>query len=157
MSHRIGRTAPARTVAALAVALALLTACGDDEPGSDTAAPTTSESAATSSSAAPTSTPAATSAAAEVQTITATEVEFSITPDRDSLPAGAYEIQVVNNGTTAHDLTVERDGQAVAASDMIAPGQTGTVTVTLEPGQYVFYCSIGRHRALGMETTAQVT
>jgi uncharacterized cupredoxin-like copper-binding protein len=52
---------------------------------------------------------------------------------------------------------VERDGTDVASSDRIAPGQSTTVSVALEPGEYVFYCSIGNHRAMGMELTVTVT
>jgi plastocyanin len=29
--------------------------------------------------------------------------------------------------------------------------------VTLESGDYVFYCSIGNHRSMGMETTVSVS
>jgi plastocyanin len=29
--------------------------------------------------------------------------------------------------------------------------------VTLEEGEYVFYCSVGNHRNMGMEVTVQVT
>jgi uncharacterized cupredoxin-like copper-binding protein len=52
---------------------------------------------------------------------------------------------------------VERDGEGVAASDAIGPGESTTLAVTLDPGQYVFYCSIGNHRTMGMEITVEVT
>lgn len=51
---------------------------------------------------------------------------------------------------------VERDGEDVAASDTIGPGESTTLTVTLDEGEYVFYCSIGNHRSMGMEVTVQV-
>jgi len=156
------------TTGAAAVLLALsVSACGGGSD--DTEAQTTqpSDSAAASSSQ---STPAPTSAAAssgpqesassapqEAASITATEADFSIALDEDSLAAGAYEIQVTNEGRATHDLVVERDGRDVAASDSIGRGESTTLTVTLEPGEYVFYCSIGNHRAMGMEITVQVT
>jgi plastocyanin len=31
------------------------------------------------------------------------------------------------------------------------------VSVALAPGEYVFYCSVGNHRAMGMELTVQVS
>jgi uncharacterized cupredoxin-like copper-binding protein len=135
------------------VTLAALTACGGGDDGDATA----TTSAATSTPEGGESTPTGgTSAPAETQSITATEADFSITLDRDDLTAGAYDIEVVNDGSATHDLVVERDGDDVAESEDIAPGASTTLTVTLEPGEYVFYCSIGNHRAMGMELTVTV-
>ncbi len=75
----------------------------------------------------------------------------------DSFSAGSYTIEVVNEGNATHDLVVERDGADVAATENIAPGQSATLTVTLEAGEYVFYCSVGNHRAMGMEVQVTVT
>ncbi len=35
--------------------------------------------------------------------------------------------------------------------------KSSSVTVTLEPGEYVFYCSVGNHRQMGMEKTVTVS
>jgi plastocyanin len=134
--------------------LGVLTACGDDSEGRAAATPT-SEAPATSG--AGTSPPTGTGEAAEAESITATEADFSISLDEDNLSAGTYEIEVANDGSATHDLVVERDGDDVAGTDKIAPGDSATLSVTLEPGEYVFYCSIGNHRAMGMELTVQVT
>src|SRR5215218_7518092 len=135
-----------------AAALATLTACGGS--GDDTAAAGSSSAAGSSaaedsgSSSAP---------AGQSQQITATEADFSISLDSTDLAAGDYQIEVVNDGGATHDLVVEKDGEDVAKSDTIAPGESGSVSVTLEPGTYVFYCSIGTHRGMGMEVTVTVT
>jgi uncharacterized cupredoxin-like copper-binding protein len=131
--------------AALAVALASLTACGGDS-GTDAGA----ASAPTTTAAAPTSESAAT------RSITATEADFSISLDDDGLAPGSYEIEVVNDGSATHDLVVERDGEDVASSRTIAPGASVTLGVELEAGEYVFYCSIGNHREMGMEIDVTV-
>ena len=138
----------------LAVVVASLSACGGgDEPE---AADTTSETTTSSSSSSTTSSSTAESPdAAETQSLTATEADFTITLERTDLAAGEYEIQVVNDGATVHDLVVERDGEDIAESETLDAGESGTVTVTLEPGDYVFYCSF--HRGMGMEVTVQVT
>jgi plastocyanin len=127
-----------------AAALATLTACGGSD---DNTAAAGSSSPAASSSA----------AAGQGQQITATEADFSISLDSTDLKAGDYQIEVVNDGGATHDLVVEKDGADVAKSDSIAPGESGSVAVTLEPGKYVFYCSIGTHRAMGMEIEVTVT
>ncbi|MCA0146700.1 plastocyanin/azurin family copper-binding protein [Blastococcus sp. LR1] len=152
--HRIvGRPRRLAAAAVLAGALAAVSACsgGMDTPD---AAPSSSEESTSSSSAAPSSSTGSESA---VQTITATEDDFSIALEESELTAGSYEIEVVNDGSATHDLVVELDGEDIAASDTIGPGESTTVTVDLEPGEYVFYCSIGAHRSMGMELTVQVT
>jgi plastocyanin len=164
VNHRIHPVVATGRRAACAAAALLLAlgpaACGGGSDDTDAEAEGT---VATDSAQARSSSPGASaqtsSSAAEQQagTITATEADFSITLDEDSLSAGTYEIQVVNEGGATHDLVVERDGEDVAATDAIDPGQTSTLTVTLEPGEYVFYCSVGNHRAMGMETTVVVT
>ena len=63
---------------------------------------------------------------------------------------------MVNNGSATHDLAVEEDGTIKATSDKLAPGESTTLTVDLDAGEYVFYCSIDSHRAMGMEITVQV-
>ncbi|MGY2082212.1 cupredoxin domain-containing protein [Blastococcus sp. SYSU DS0539] len=148
-----------RAAAALVLggALAATAACGGGSETAD-AAPTST----------PTSTPSATSSAepsaaapsvseSAVRTITATEEDFSISVDEETLPAGSYEIEVVNSGGASHDLVVERDGEDVAATEILSPGGSETLAVDLEPGTYVFYCSVGAHRSMGMEITIEVT
>ena len=141
---------------ALTVTLGLLTACSDGED--TTGSGGTTSAAASSAQASPTD-PAAPSPtdAPGSQTLTATEGEMYIEVSEDALGAGSYTIEVVNDGSATHDLVVERDGSDVASTDSIAPGSSTTLTVDLEPGEYVFYCSIANHRAMGMEVTVTVT
>jgi plastocyanin len=162
LTHRSLTTGAAVVLLALSVS-----ACGGGSDDTGAQSTQTSDSASSSSQpadSAPTSAAAssgpqesASSGPQEAESITATEADFSIALDEDSLAAGAYEIQVANQGRATHDLVVERDGKDVAASDSIGPGESTTLTVTLEPGEYVFYCSIGNHRSMGMEITVQVT
>ena len=128
----------ARGAAALAICAAFLTACG----GSDSADTQASTKSGSSSGG---------------QALTATEADFSITLDKDKLTAGTYDIDVVNKGHATHDLVVAKDGKNIGQSDTVGPGKSTTLNVTLESGDYVFYCSIGNHRAMGMETTVSVS
>jgi plastocyanin len=136
---------PTRGLAVLTVALAALTGCS----GGEEAGTTVTASAAAPSSGA--------TDAAEGETVTATEGEMFIELSEDSFTAGSYTFEVVNEGSGTHDFVVERDGADVAATENIGPGASTTLTVDLEPGEYVFYCSVANHRAMGMEVTVTVT
>jgi len=132
----------------------VLTACGGGSSSSSSVATTTS--AAASSSSAATGSSAGGSDSSAAQSLTATEADFSIKLDKDTLPAGAYSIRVDSTGNATHDLVVEQNGNKLAGSDKIGPGQSTTLDVNLEPGSYVFYCSVGNHRAMGMEINVTV-
>ncbi|MGK5111737.1 MULTISPECIES: cupredoxin domain-containing protein [unclassified Geodermatophilus] len=156
MSHRTRSTAPVRrrTAALALVAVAgLLGACGGDD-GGDTGATesTTSSSAAETSSSA-----AATSAPAESEAVTVNAVDFSFELSEDSYAAGTYTFDVTNSGQMPHNFAVERDGETVAATEVLQPGGTATLEATLEAGDYFFYCAVGQHRANGMEVPVTVT
>ena len=141
----------------LLAGLLTLTGCGSsDEDSSRPAAgssPTSSSSAPSSSSGAPSSAPAETGTTAA----TASLVDFGIELSGTEMAAGQYEFEVTNDGDASHDLVIERDGEDVAATEALSSGGSETLAVTLEPGEYVFYCSIGNHRSMGMEITVTVT
>ncbi|NED97650.1 hypothetical protein G1H11_20330 [Phytoactinopolyspora alkaliphila] len=71
----------------------------------------------------------------------------------DTLPAGTIEIVLDNVGDMPHDVTIEEldDLLVVAAGG----GESATGTVTLEPGEYTFYCAVPGHRPQ-MEVTVTV-
>ncbi|TFV63764.1 hypothetical protein E4P41_03310 [Geodermatophilus sp. DF01-2] len=159
MSHPSGPTRRA-TAVALALGALLLAGCSADDDAADIPDAAPAVTAETSTSAAAPASPGSSSPAegeSESETITATEGEMYIELSEDSFSPGEYTIEVVNEGSATHDLVVERDGADVARTETIAPGGTATLTVTLEEGDYVFYCSVGNHRAMGMEVPVTVT
>jgi plastocyanin len=168
------RTAPTvrrlcrRPAAALmALSLASLVACGsDDDPDEDVgSAATTTNSAPTSSApessespsspSEPTSSPSESEAGAQEVTIAAVDFDYEL--PTTEFQAGELTIELVNEGQASHNIVVERDGEDVAGTDVIDPGETATLEVTLEPGEYIFYCGVGNHRAMGMEVMVTVT
>lgn len=135
----------ARGAAALGLTIAVLTACGSDDAG----ASASTEPDRASSSAAPDG---------DVRSLTVTDADFSISLDENTVSADTYEIEVRNEGGSLHNLSIAHDGNTIAGTDGdIPPGDSGTFTVTLEPGEYVFFCSVANHRSMGMETTVEVT
>jgi plastocyanin len=152
--HRPRRAAAA---AVLAVGAALLAGCGSEDPAAD--AGTTSSSTATSTATTESSSASESSGgeSSDTRTIEVSSVDFSFELAEDTFAPGTYEITLTNEGGATHDLVVERDGEDVAASEQIGPGETSTFEVTLTDGEYVFYCSVGSHRSMGMEVPVQVT
>ena len=146
----------ATSIAVLALGLAWLTACGGGTSGSSAASGSTTQSAA-SSAAASSAAGSSASGGSGQAALKATEKDFSISLDQNNVKPGTYTITVVNDGNATHDLAVEKDGTTKAKSASISPGGSTTLTVDLGAGKYVFYCSIGNHRAMGMELTVQVS
>lgn len=130
-----------------------LAACSSDDQA---AAPAAEETAAEDTGAAEDGTEesdTADGAAADAITVTASEMAFDGIPA--TLPAGTVEITFDNAGEAPHDLVVEELGDEQVIP-LIDGGESATGTVTLEPGTYTFYCSVGSHRAMGMEQTVTV-
>lgn len=77
--------------------------------------------------------------------------------DTDTLDAGSGEVTISfdNPAKIEHDVAIEQDGDEIVKSDLVSDGST-KVTTDLEPGQYVFYCTVPGHREAGMEGTLTV-
>lgn len=84
--------------------------------------------------------------------IVADDMHFVDPPDH--LPAGTTVVAIDNVGDASHDVTVEGvDGQTVGARGRsVEAGE-----ITLEPGTYTIYCSVGGHRSDGMEFEVTVS
>jgi plastocyanin len=68
--------------------------------------------------------------------------------------AGEVTIELVNDSGVPHNVEVEGNG-VEEVSDTISEGST-ELALTLEPGEYEFYCAIPGHREGGMEGTLTV-
>jgi plastocyanin len=134
----------ARLLATVAVAALLLAGCSGDggTPTPTNANPTTGTDA-----------PAESPDRGTVVTVVATE--FALAPSEATFAPGPYTFVLDNQGSMTHDLVVEGPGVEAAASPA-GSGQTSEVTVELEAGEYILWCSIGGHRAQGMEVTITV-
>ena len=168
MSPTTGPTRSARHAAPLVLTLgiALVSGCSGDDGAADAAAPSSAPSSSAEASSAPSSSaeastpassaPASSPAEAESETVSVTEGEMFVELSEDSFSAGTYTFEVTNTGRMAHDFVVEQGGSDVAATEVLQPGESATLEVELAPGDYVFYCSVGAHRAAGMELPVTV-
>jgi plastocyanin len=68
--------------------------------------------------------------------------------------AGEVTIELTNDSGIPHNVEVEGNG-VEEVSETITEGST-SLTLTLEPGEYEFYCAVPGHREGGMEGTLTV-
>jgi plastocyanin len=63
---------------------------------------------------------------------------------------GTVTIHFTNDSPVGHDVIVEGPGVDKQGTDVVSSG-SADATVTLQAGEYTFYCSVDGHRAAGME------
>jgi uncharacterized cupredoxin-like copper-binding protein len=74
-----------------------------------------------------------------------------------SAKAGRVTLRMANPSGSGQPHGVSIDGNGVDADgNVVDPGGTSTVTATLKPGKYTFYCPVPGHRQAGMEGTLTV-
>jgi plastocyanin len=146
-----------KTLALLAVAIPLaifplaLAACGDDDDDDDTtaAAPATTTEAETTTE--DTTTEAQGGGGGGGETVDVSLTDFAIDPPNPSVAAGTVTFAVSNDGQAPHNLEVEGGGVEEALPTDLSAGDSGELTVDLQPGTYEWYCPVGNHAAMGME------
>jgi plastocyanin len=129
------RTHLPRAAAVLALVALPLTACSsdDDEPsGSDT-------------------TEAPDGDAIDVGALDSLRFD----PEDLTAPAGEISLDLRNEGSLAHTLVIE-DHEGDLKLTVAGGGDRDDGTITLEAGEYAFYCDVAGHRAGGMEGTLTV-
>jgi plastocyanin len=72
-----------------------------------------------------------------------------------SAKAGKVTLRMLNKSSVPHDIALQGGGLNQIGS-VVSNGGVSTVTVTLQPGTYTFYCSVDGHAAAGMKGTLTV-
>jgi uncharacterized cupredoxin-like copper-binding protein len=133
-------------IAALAVA-----GCGSDNSSSN------SSSSSSDTTAAKTPAPAASSGGGGSNLSLAADSSGQLKFDKTSLStkAGKVTITMDNPSPVAHAIAVEGNG-VDKDGPTVQMGGKSTVSVTLKPGTYEFYCPVDGHKAAGMKGTLTV-
>lgn len=165
-----------RKLVAIAASFALIAvACSS---GSST---TTTEGAEPATSGQQSATTAAATGSQDI-TVTLVDVDATtmlLTPSSDSAPAGEITFTVTNSGDKVHefvvfqtDLAIDQlptnesgsevieDGPGLTLIDEIEdiqPGDTMTLTVTLDGGSYALICNLKGHYRMGMRSAFTVS
>jgi uncharacterized cupredoxin-like copper-binding protein len=79
-------------------------------------------------------------------------------PRKLKAKSGAVTLAMDNPPSTGkqHGIAVEGNG-VDKDGQIVSPGSTSTITVTLKPGTYEYYCPVPGHKAAGMKGTLVVS
>jgi plastocyanin len=132
-----------------------VSACG----GSSSNSSTTSSSAAPASSST-TASSGATGGGGGATLSQAADPSGALKFTKSSLTAkaGKVTINFSNASPVGHNLTIQQgtNGSVIGATPTFQGGSK-TLTVTLKPGTYTFFCSVPGHRMAGMQGTLTVS
>jgi|HubBroStandDraft_2_1064218.scaffolds.fasta_scaffold72027_2 plastocyanin len=143
---------------------------GEAAPSTTAATPTTSTPSSSSTPAAPTTatsptattgTPAPSSSPAAGATTAlklAAEPGGQLSYDTKQLTAkaGKVTITMTNMSPIEHDVAVAQGSKVLGVTPTFQGGSR-TLTLSLKPGTYTFYCTVPGHRQAGMEGTLTVS
>jgi plastocyanin len=87
--------------------------------------------------------------------IAADPQQLKFNTNKLSAKAGKITIQMHNPSALQHDIAIK--GGVNATGPVVGQGGTSSVTLTLKPGKYTFYCSVDGHEAAGMNGELDVT
>jgi uncharacterized cupredoxin-like copper-binding protein len=141
---------PAMAAGALALAVA---GCGGGSSYSNPSQKTT-----TATGAGPYATqPAPAAAGQQVKLSADPDGSLYFVPKKLSAKAGAVTLVLTNPKTTGkqHGIGVKGNGVDKDGTP-VQPGGTSTISVTLKPGKYTFYCTFDGHAKAGMKGTLTV-
>jgi uncharacterized cupredoxin-like copper-binding protein len=141
-----------RMLTATALLMLAVAACGSSASASTAASTPGAASASSSASTSATageSSPVATSI---------TERDFMFDTPDVTVAGSAVSLAVTNAGPTIHDLTIrDESGKVLGETEDLKAGASETLTVPLQAGKYVIFCSLPGHESLGLKGTLTVT
>jgi plastocyanin len=156
--HAMRRSALSISTLVFVAALFALAGCGSSSSSSGSTSASTAASTPTTGSTTTTSTPAATSGAASSSVSVEANKEGQLEYNTKSLTAkaGKVSIDFTNMSALMHNVTIESSSGAKLGATPTFSGGSKTLSLTLKPGTYKFFCSVPGHRQAGMEGTLTV-
>jgi mono/diheme cytochrome c family protein len=77
--------------------------------------------------------------------------QLAYATERAQAEPGELEIRSPNPSGTPHNIAVEGPGGVREIGEVVQDGGTSTVRVTVQEGEYAFFCTVPGHREGGME------
>jgi plastocyanin len=151
------RRFPVFSLLALAAAVAALAGCGSSKESSSSASTPAASTPATTSATTQTSSTTSSAPASGALSLAANpEGQLKYNTSTLTANAGKVSIDFTNMSPLEHNVTLESSSHAVVGATPTFKGESKTLSVTLKPGTYKFYCSVPGHRMAGMEGTLVV-
>lgn len=148
------RRVPLLSLLALGAGILALAGCGGSKSTSSSeSTPATTATPTTTSSA---TTPAPSTASGSLSLTANPEGQLKYNTSSLTAKAGNVSIDFSNMSPLEHNVTVESSSHAVVGATPTFKGESKTLTLTLKPGTYKFFCSVPGHRMAGMEGTLVV-
>jgi uncharacterized cupredoxin-like copper-binding protein len=120
-------------------------------------APATSTPAKSPKATTGTPAPASSPAAATTAKLAANPAgQLAFEPKALTAKAGKVTIDMSNMSPLEHDVALEQ-GNNVLGQTPVFTGGSKSLTLTLKPGKYTFFCTVPGHRQAGMEGTLTVS
>ncbi len=144
------RTRLSATLALLAIATVGPAACGGDDEDEDATPPPAATQTEQTSTAGERD-----AAASAIEVAADPGGDLAFVQDTLTAKAGSVTFDFTNEASVPHDFNIERDGEDIAGTEVIA-NDSETLKTDLEAGEYAYYCSVANHREAGMEGTLTV-
>lgn len=71
-------------------------------------------------------------------------------PEELTTTAGEIVIDYKNPSEVPHNVAIEDGDETISQGETVTGGDSGPAAAELEPGTYLFYCSVPGHREAGM-------
>jgi uncharacterized cupredoxin-like copper-binding protein len=133
-------------VAALALSMTAIAACGDDDDASTTSTTSTTETTAA---------PSGGGSESNLKVSAAPSGATEFTKTTLNAKAGKVTIDMDNPSPVQHAVSIEGNGVDVDGNT-VGKGGVSTVTANLKAGKYEFYCPVDGHEQAGMKGTLTV-
>ena len=126
---------------------------GASTSASTGASTSASTGASTGASTSTTGGASASAGGATTDHLSAVSGKLAFTTTSLSAKAGKVTLVMANPSSFMHGIAIQGHG----SGQVVGQGGTSTVTATLKPGTYTFYCPVPGHEAAGMKGTLTVT
>jgi plastocyanin len=135
------------------VTLVALAGCGGS---SKSPSPTSAPASSAPSASTPTTPPSGATSAGPLSVAADPGGQLKFDASTLTAKAGHVSIKFTNSSPVAHNLTIESSGGQTLGATPTFSGGSKSLSVTLKPGTYTFFCSVPGHRAAGMSGTLTV-
>jgi len=104
-------------------------------------------------------------ATAAKQSVTAPPVKRNLSASGTALafnkkaltaPKGRVQLILTNRSPIKHDVSIRGNGLAEKNGKVVGQGGVSSVTVTVRPGKYTYFCNVAGHEKAGMKGTLTV-